>query len=429
MLATVSITFIVTVLIGVPITFCLGLGALVHFLMAGNPKMLMVIPHKMFGAIDSFPMLAVPFFILAGELMVASGELDHLIALANLLVGRIRGGLAHVNVVSNMFMAGISGSAVADAAAIGAIMIPGMRKEGYDAKFSVGINGAAATIGPIIPPSIAMVIYALIYQKVSVAGLFITGTVPGVFMGLGLMIVAYFIARRRQYPRSTERWTLRRVYLVIRNAILPMFMPGIIVGGILGGVFTTTEASAVAVLYALFLGLVITRKLSVRDLPNIAIHSAILTSVVLMLFATGSVVSWLLITHQVPVILGGWLQTITTDWRVFFLLVMAFLLFMGCLIDPGSSLIMFVPIFAPIAEMYNVSPYHFAVMFILNLQIGLLTPPVGLILFLMSRIANITLEEAVQGTWPFIVLLAAVMIFMVFIPQSYMWFPALFGYK
>jgi tripartite ATP-independent transporter DctM subunit len=427
MLWTLGIAFIVTVGMGVPITFCLGLSALAYFLQMGNLKMLMVIPHKMFGAIDSFPMLAVPFFILAGELMVASGTLDRLIRLSDLLVGRIRGGLAHVNIVSNMFMAGISGSAVADAAAIGGIMIPGMKQQGYDTKFSCGVTGAAATIGPIIPPSIAMVLYAMIYQHVTIAGLFITGVVPGAFMGFGLMIVSWFIAKKRNYPRIVEPWPLKKIFQVVRDSFFPLLMPLIIVGGIVGGVFTATEASCAAVIYALFLGFFVTRKLHLKDLPRIAVRASIVTSVVLMLFATGSVISWLIITHHIPELLGNWLQSVSANWTVFVTLVMIFLLIMGCLVDPGSSLIMFVPIFAPIAASYQMNPYHFAVMFVLNLQIGLLTPPVGLILFLMARLGDISLEEVVKGTWPFIITLIAIMGVMVYFPETIMWFPRLFG--
>jgi len=263
---------------------------------------------------------------------------------------------------------------------------------------------------------------------VTIAGLFITGVVPGVFMGFALMALTWVIAKNRNYPRNLEPWPFMKIIQVVWKSFFPLLMPLIIIGGIVGGVFTVTEASCTAVIYALFLGFFVTRKLKLRDLPKVAINTSIVTSVVLMLFATGSVISWLIITHHIPTILGNWLQSISTNWMVYMTLVMIFLLCMGCLVDPGSSLIMFVPIFAPIAASYQINPYHFGVLFVLNLQIGLLTPPVGLILFLLSRLGDISLEEVVKGTWPFLIVLVMLMMTMVYFPQSVMWFPHLLGY-
>lgn len=428
MLWTLSIVFVLTVILGVPIAFCLGLSALAYFIQMGDPKMLMVVPHRMFSAVDSFPMLAIPFFMLAGELMLISGILDRLLRFSDMIVGRIRGGMAQVNIVVSMLFAGVSGAAVADTAAIGSVMIPAMKDKGYDAEFSCAVTGASSTIGPIIPPSISMILYALIYEKVSITGLFITGVIPGIFMGLCLMVLVWYFSKKRNYPRIIEEWTIRKILTTIRRSLLPLLMPVIIIGGIVFGVFTVTEASVTAVIYALLLGFFVTKKLKLNQLPGAIIRSATTTSVVLMLFAAGNVVSWLVIRHHIPMQLGQWFLSISDYWMVYLALVIIFMLLLGAVIDPAASLIMFVPIFAPIAETYNINPYHFGVIFVLVLQIGLLTPPVGLVLFLCAQIGNIGLEKVVRGIWPFIVVLVIVLLVLTFIPQTFMWFPKMMGY-
>lgn len=427
MLTILGLTFLVTVVIGVPIAFGLGLAAVAGILAWGKVS-LWLVPQRMFTGVDSFVFMAIPFFILAGELMTTSGILDRLLKFADALVGHIRGGLAHVNIVGSMVFAGISGSAVADAAALGAVLIPAMEKE-YDIDFGSGVCAGASTIGPIIPPSIPMVIYALAAGGVSIAGLFLAGVIPGILMGLGMMAIAYVIARRRGYP-VRPRLPSWHAFLVRLWQVIPaLLMPVIIVGGILGGVFTPTEAAAVAVAYALLVGFLVTRELKWRDIPPALVRSAVTTSVVFMLIATANIVSWLLTTQQLPRLLGDFLRSVAPSPWLFLLIVNIFLLIVGCLMDLSAAMIMFVPILAPIAMSYGVQPLHFGFVVVLNLVIGLLTPPVGVCLFVAGGIARIPMERLVRAVWPFLLWQIVVLLLVTYIPAVSMLIPKLFGYN
>ena len=427
MLTVMGLTFLATVLIGVPIAFSLGLAAVASMLVWGQVP-LWLIAQRMFTGVDSFVFLAIPFFILAGELMTTSGILDRLVKFTDALVGHICGGLAHVNIVASMIFAGISGSAVADAAALGALLIPSMTKE-YDVDFGSGVCAGASTIGPIIPPSIPMVIYAFVAGGVSVAGLFIAGIIPGILMGLGMMAIAYVIARRRGYPVRPRSLPFRELMTLFWKVIPAILMPVIIVGGILGGIFTATEAAAVAVAYAILVGFLVTRELKWQDIPPALVRSGITTSVVFMLIATANAASWLLTTQQVPRLIGQFLKAVAPSQWVFLLVVNIFLLIVGCLMDLSASMIMLVPILAPIAAIYGVHPLHFGFIVVLNLVIGLLTPPVGVCLFVVSGIARISLERIVRAVWPFLLWQMVVLALVTYIPPICMAIPQLLGYK
>jgi tripartite ATP-independent transporter DctM subunit len=426
MLTILAVTFVISVVIGVPIAFGLGLAAVVGILAWGKVA-LSLVPQRMFTGVDSFVFMAIPFFILAGELMTTSGILDRLLKFADALVGHIRGGLAHVNIVGSMVFAGISGSAVADAAALGSVLIPTMEKE-YDIEFGSGVCAGASTIGPIIPPSIPMVIYSLAAGGVSIAGLFLAGVIPGILMGLGMMAIAYVIARRRGYPVRPRLSSWREVLVSTWQAIPALIMPVIIVGGILGGVFTPTEAAAVAVAYALVVGFWVTRELKWRDIPQALVKSAVTTSVVFMLIATANIVSWLLTTQQVAHLMGEFLRAVAPSPWMFLLMVNIFLLIVGCLLDLSAAMIMFVPILAPIAMSYGLSPLHFGFIVVMNLVIGLLTPPVGVCLFVASGIARISMERLVRAVWPFLLWQIVVLAVVTYVPAVSMAIPRFFGY-
>jgi C4-dicarboxylate transporter DctM subunit len=427
MLTVLAVTFVGAVAIGVPIAFGLGLAAVAGILTWGKVSLALV-PQRMFTGVDSFVFMAIPFFILAGELMTTSGILDRLLKFADALVGHIRGGLAHVNIVGSMIFAGISGSAVADAAALGSVLIPTMAKE-YDIDFGSGVCAGASTIGPIIPPSIPMVIYSLAAGGVSIAGLFLAGVIPGILMGLGMMAIAYAIARRRGYPVRPRLSSWREFLLRVWQVFPALLMPVIIVGGILGGVFTPTEAAAVAVAYALGVGFLVTRELKWRDIPPALVKSAVTTSVVFMLIAAANVVSWLLTTQQVPRLMGDFLRAVAPSPWLFLLIVNIFLLFVGCLMDLSAAMIMFVPILAPIAMSYGLNPLHFGFIVVLNLVIGLLTPPVGVCLFVASGIARISLERLVRAVWPFLLWQVVVLFLVTYVPAVSMAVPQMFGYR
>lgn len=425
--ALLALTFGVTVLLGVPIAFSLGLTAVVYVAAWGEVP-LTIVAQRMFGGMDSFPLLAVPFFILSGELMSQGGIMTKLVGFSNALVGHVRGGLAQVNVVGSMFSSGITGAGVADAAAIGSVLIPAMKREGYDPAFSAAVTAAAAVNGPIIPPSIAMVIYSFaVNGAVSVAALFAAGFVPGILIGLGLMALNYVIAGK-QGRVAGPRFSLRRVGVEFRRAILALFMPVIILGGILGGVCTATEAAAIAVFYAAFVGFFVTRELRLHAVPRIMVRTAVTTSVVLLLMATGRAVSWLLSAQEIPAGLSSFLATLTSSQPVFLILCMIFLLIVGCLLDASAALVMLVPILAPIAVQYGVHPLHFALLVIVNLSIGMITPPVGVLLFVTCGIARVSMEAILKVIWPYVLLQMALLFVIAFLPEITLIVPRLLGY-
>jgi tripartite ATP-independent transporter DctM subunit len=427
MLTILALTFVASAAIGVPIAFGLGMAAAAAVVAWGQVP-LWLLPQRMFTGVDSFVFMAIPFFILAGELMCTSGILDRLVKFTTALLGHIRGGLAHVNIVASMIFAGISGSAVADAAALGALLIPSMQKE-YDVDFGSGVCAGASTIGPIIPPSIPMVIYSLAAGGVSIAGLFLAGVVPGVLMGSGMMVIAYIIARRRGYPVRVASLALREILVLFWQVLPALIMPVIIVGGILGGVFTATEAAAVAVAYAVVVGFVVTKELKWRNIPPALLKAGVTTSVVFMLIATSNAVSWLLTTQQVPRLVAQFLQDVAPSPWIFLLIVNLFLLLVGCLLDLSAAIIMFVPILAPVAIAYGVDPLHFGFIVVLNLVIGLLTPPVGVCLFVVAGIARISLERLVRAVWPFLLWQLAVLGLVTYVPAVCTAIPRLFGYQ
>ena len=425
MLASLTITFILTMAIGVPIAFCLGLAGLITLLVWGKVS-LVLIPQRMFTGVDSFVLMAVPFFILAGELMGTSGILGRLIRFADLLVGWIRGGLAHVNIVASMIFAGVSGSAVADASALGSALIPSMREE-YDNEFGSAVCAGAATIGPIIPPSIPMVVYALT-ANVSIAGLFLAGVIPGILMGLGMMGIAYVIARRRGYSRRMEKIPWPEIRGRTLKVIPAVVMPGIILGGILLGVVTPTEAGALAVLYAVLVGFFVTKELRWSHFPHALLRSGIATAIVFILVATSNVVSWLLSAGGVPQMLGALVRSVSSSPWVFLLMVNILLLILGCFMDNLAIMIMVAPILAPIAGTYGIHPLHFGFVFVLNGVLGLLTPPFGMLLFVVCAIAKIPLMTLARAVFPFLVWQLVVLFLATYIPAVAMWVPKMFGY-
>lgn len=427
MLAAIALTFAATALAGVPIAFALGLASTAAVLLSSDLPLRMI-PERMVAAVDSFPLLAIPLFMLAGELMESAGILARLVGFARALVGHIRGGLAHVCVVCEMILSGVTGTAVGDAAALASVFLGPMKRE-YDEEFGVGVVAAAASIGPIIPPSAAMIVYAIMAgSSVSIAGLFLAGVVPGVLIGAGMMGLAYLIARRRGYAVSGERLRVREVALRTWQALPVLFMPVVVIGGMVGGAFTATEAAAIAVVYALLVGFFVTRELRPAHLGPALVRSAATTSIVVMLIALASSVTFLLTVAQIPAAVAAFLQSVTTSPTVFLTLVMLFLIVVGMFLESNAAYIMLVPILHPIAIQYGIDPLHFGFVFVLNLVIGMLTPPVGVVLFVVASLSGLRMERVVRGAWPFIVLQFAVLFVCVYVPSVYMWVPRLFGY-
>ena len=427
MSAVLFLVFVVGLAIGVPIALAMGGAGLLALAIDGNLSLLSV-PQRFFDGINSFPLMAVPFFILAADLMTASGITTALLRFAGAMVGHVRGGMGHVNVVTSVMFAGISGSALADAAGPGAIETRMMAKSGYDKAYSAALSAATSVIGPIIPPSIVMVIYALTDSRVTVAGLFLAGVVPGLLMGLALMAMNHYLSVKRGYGTvgTAPGWGVRLRALWRATPVL--LMPAIIIAGILTGLFTPTEASAVAVFYALFIGLFVTRTLNARLICRVLLQSGLVTSAALIIVSMASLFAWLLTLLQIPQAIGAAIGGMTTDPVAIMLIVMVFVLLCGLFIDTLPAVIILVPVLAPLSEQFGIHPLHFAMAIVLNLTIGLATPPVGGVLFVMSSVARLRLEELTRAILPLLAALLVVLLAVVLIPSLSTFVPGLFGY-
>ncbi len=419
--------FLAVMAFGVPIVFALGIAPMVSFIADGKELFLKMIVQRTFAGINQFPLMAIPFFILAGELMNRGGITQSLVAFANALVGHLRGGLAHVNIVTSMLFAGISGSAVADTSGVGSIMIPAMEKDGYSRKFAAAVTAASSVIGPIIPPSIIMVVYAFM-MNVSVAGLFAAGVVPGLLVGFGLMAVTAVIAKRRNYPKAAERASLGRMARSGREAALPLLTPVIILGGIIGGVFTPTEAASVAAIYALILSVFILRTLTLRELPNIFLRAAVSSGAILLVVGTATAFAWAATLSQIPALLSGLLFSISEDPYLLLFLINVLLLIVGMFLDAGPAILILGPILAPTMTGLGIDPLHFAIIMCVNLTVGLATPPMGLILFVASSLTRLSIEVIAKEMLPFLLVEIGVIFLITYFPGVTMTLPRLLGF-
>ncbi len=419
------LVFIACLAIGVPIAFCLGIASIAILYLKNIP--LLVIAQRMFTGIDSFPFMAIPFFILAGELMNKSGITSKLVKFSDLFVGHIKGGLSHINIVASMFFAGITGSAVADTSAIGSMLIPAMTEKGFDVDFSAAVTASSSVVGPIIPPSIPMVIFALLSGQ-SVAALFLAGFLPGILLGLSLLVVSYIISVKKNYPKREEKIGFKDFISSCLNAIVPLLMPLIILGGILSGVFTATEASAIAVVYSLIIGFLVYHNLKLKDLYNVFVATAKTTGVVFLVIACANIFNWLLSVEQVPQLMANIFKEHISSPIMFLLVLNIMLLFLGTFMEGTAAMIITVPLFLPIAVSYGVHPVMFGVIVVLNLMIGLITPPVGLCLYVASGIAKISLEKISRAVIPFLIAEIVTLLIVTYWPFLTLWLPKILGY-
>jgi len=414
--------FSVLLLLGMPVAFAMGVSATVALLTISDIP-LTLIPQRLFTAVNSFPLMAVPFFILAGLIMNVGGITRRIVRLSSALVGHLPGGLAQVNVVASMLFAGISGSASADASAIGSMLIPAMVEDGYDAPFSVAVTAASATIGPIIPPSLVMVIYGSM-TDMSIGALFAGGLIPGILIGLAQMAVVYYYARKRGYSKGT-RAPLRVILKRFREAAWALFAPIIILGGILSGVFTATEAGVVAAVYAFFVGCFVYREIRLSQIREILVRATVMTSVPMVILASASVFGWILAREQFSSALAQMLLRVSGNPQVTFLLIVAILLLVGLFIEALAAMMIFVPVFTPIAAHLGWDPIHFALVLIVTLLIGTVTPPVGLQLYIAAAIGKVPISK-MGIIWPFVAAMVLVVVVMVFVPGTVTWVPHLF---
>ncbi len=417
-----TLTFLVTLLWGMPVAVVLGVASAVYLVAADMP--LTVIPQKMFSGMDSFVLLSIPAFVLAGNLMNGGGITDRILRFSNSVVGHFRGGLAQTNIVGSMIFAGISGSAAADAASQGAVLIPGMARQGYTVPYSAAVTAASAVVGPIIPPSIPMIIVGSL-TGISVGQMFLAGAVPGLLLGLGMMVPAYVLAVRDNHPREPWRgWG--EVWASGKDALWAMGMMFLILFGIVGGYFTPTEAAVIAVLYAIVVGLFVYKELGWRDIPRLAADSAISGAAIMLLVGFASVFGWILAAERIPQMLTEWMTSISTERWALMIMMNVLLIVVGMFMETIAALIILFPPLLAVATAAGMDPIHFATFAVLNLMIGLATPPVGVCLFICASIGRISLWEITVAVWPFLLSNFVVLALVTAIPQISLWLPSLF---
>lgn len=412
--------FIVLCLLRVPIAFALMLACVPFFLMADRLNV-ELLTQRAYAGVDSFVLLAVPFFVLAGAIMNASKVTDRLLTLAQALVGWVRGGLGMVNVAASMGFGGVSGSSTADVAGLGSILIPQMQRRGYSAGFAVGITAASAVIGTIIPPSIQMVVWGSL-TNTSIGAMFLGGAIPGIAIGAGMMGVAYIQARRHGYPRE-NRPPFRDVLIALRDSALALVMIVIVLGGIIGGFVTATEAAVLAVLYALFLGLVVYRTIKIRELPRILREAALLTALPLFALAAAGVFAYLLAFYRIPFIFEDALADVPS-WAILWVVVLIFAA-LGTFLDALPAMAIMIPVLAPAVTAAGVDPVQYGVVAVLALAFGLITPPYGLCLLLAAKIGKIPVARAIKPMLPFAAVIIGVIVLAVLFPQFVLWLPGL----
>ena len=423
MVAVLFVSFLVLVFLGMPIAFALGLACIIAIGGFMDAVSLQVFVQRLFGGINSFPLMCIAFFILAGDLMSKGNLTNKLVKFANVFVGRIPGGLAHVNVLASMFFGGISGSANADVSSLGPLEISMMEKAGYDREFSVAITCASATIGVIIPPSIPMVIYAMSAGNISISNMFIGGIIPGIIIGLSLMLTCYFFAKKRHYPKEEKHGAKENIKDILQG-IPPCFLFVIILGGVLLGIFTPTESSVIAALYALILTVFVYRSIRITDLPKIIINSAVSTATVLFLVGVSTSFSYVLAYAKVPQMVAQFIIGITESRAIIYLLMFAVFLFIGMFMDMGCSIIILTPIFLPLAVELGMNPIHFGMFMITALSIGLYTPPVGSVLFIGCNVGRVSIEKGAKACIPFWIVTSLAVILIAFVPEITLWLPS-----
>ena len=422
-----GLVFAALLFLGVPVGFCIGLATTATILLSvPSLPALTTVSQQMATSLDSFALLAIPFFILAGQLMNRGGIARRLVDFAKSIIGMVPGGLAHVNVVAAMLMGAVSGSAAAAASAVGGFMGPQMEKEGYDKNFSAAVNITSSTTGLLIPPSNILIVYSLAGGGLSIGALFLAGYVPGFLVGLSLMAVAAVWAYRKDYPTG-ETYSPSTVAKRFLYALPSLFLLIVVIGGIVGGIFTATEAAAVAVLYALVLAFAY-GEIGVGDLPDILLETVRTTAIVMLLIGTSIAMSWVLSYQHIPQEISAGLLGLTDSTIVILLLINLILLVVGTFMDMTPAVLIFTPIFLPVVTELGLDPIHFGIMMVLNLCVGLCTPPVGSILFIGAAVADTTITKLIKPLIPLFAAMVVALLLVTFVPELSLWFPSLFGY-
>ncbi|CAN5622108.1 TRAP transporter large permease [soil metagenome] len=422
------LSFLSLLALGVPIAYSIGISAGLTMLVGIEPlPSFTTLAQRMATGLDSFALLAIPFFILAGELMNRGGIANRLIDFAKVVVGMLPGGLAYVNILACMLFGAISGSAVAAASAIGGFMTPIMEKEGYDKPFSAAVNITSSTTGMVIPPSNILIVYSLASGGVSIAALFLAGYVPGLLMGLALMVVAGFFAYKKKYPIGGTVG-LKTGIIKFIDALPSLFLLFVVMGGIVAGIFTATEASAVAVLYTLILSMIFYRQVKVRDLPGILLKTVSTTAIVMLLIGTSMGMSWVMSFENIPQAVSDALLSISNDKIVILIIINIILLIVGTFMDMTPAVLIFTPIFLPVVTQMGMDPTHFGIIMVLNLCIGICTPPVGSVLFVGCGVARISIGSVIRPLMPLFIAMLVILAIITYVPQLSLWLPRLFGF-
>ena len=417
--------FIITMLIGLPVLFSMGITSIFAFgVLGGN---LQIIPLKMFTGVDNFVYLAIPLFILASEIMTTGGITQRIVHFCNNLVGHITGGLAYVNILASIFFAGISGSATADAAGLGKIEIDMMETAGYPKKFAASTTAASAIIGPIIPPSTIMIIYAVVAGNVSVSEMFLAGFIPGLLIGLAEILTVFIVAKKHGYPKSERAATLREVWSSFVQTLPSLLLPIIIIVGIVSGIFTATESAAVAVLYALLVTRFILKTLNWKDFYQALVNTAKTTANVMVIIAISTAMAWVITALRIPQTVTAFFLNYANSPFIFLLFVNFLLLIVGMLLDQSPALLIMVPILLPVALQFGIDPLHFGIVVIINLCVGLVTPPVGMTLFVTSNVAKLKLTHMYTGILIYLPALFISLLLITFIPSLATWLPSVVG--
>ncbi len=421
------LAFFVFLVLGVPVAFALAIAAALAIWLGGHYPLLVVV-KEMFSGLDSFPLMAVPFFILAAELMTGGAMTQILLRFASQFVGHLRGGLGYASVLSSTMFAGISGSALADAAGPGAVMLRMMERDGYDKPYAAALTVSTAVVGPIIPPSIIMILYAMQDSRVSVGALFMAGILPGLLIALALAAVNWKVSRERGYRSGAPRPPWPEMLRTTLHAIPALLLIVIIIGGIRSGVFTPTEASVVAVFYALLCGMFFYRSLKLRDLPDILLRAALTTAAILLILSAARAFAWIIVIEGIPQAIAATI----IDWNLspilFLLAVNVLLIVFGLFMDPLPGVLILVPILSPIAHTLGIDPIHFAIVVIVNLTMGLVTPPVGALLFVISSVVRMRVSEIIREMPYFMLAFLVVLLALTFVPQISTWLPRISGY-
>lgn len=423
----IVVIFAITIAVGVPIAFGMGLAGATWILFFDGLEGSILV-RRMYGIMSSFPLLAIPLFSIIGILAERCGILTEMVKWLQMILGRLRGGVAYINVAASVIMGGVSGTAVSDVAALGRIEIRMMTKAGYSAAYSAALTASTAVIAPIIPPSVAMVIYGLAAGGISIGGLFMAGIIPGLLMGVGLAVMVWIGARQVDQESNTVTITPK---LVLQQTvrILPfLFLPVIVVGGIVSGIFTVTESAAIGVIYTLFIGVALTRNIGFKDIYDALVYSAIISSVVGLLMGAGAIISWILTRNQITLHLATYLTSLTADPMIFMALAALVLLMLGTVMEATALIIALAPILVPIARQYGIDDFQFGIVFIMSSIVGMITPPVGILLYMTATIAEVPLEQVFRRTLPFALSAMVLIALLILFSPLTLWVPELFGF-